>query len=442
MIPQIKSNRVTGLVSLMALVILALAAAGCWGDKKPVIQTVASSMLPTGGDPEREKKIIEWAYHFTLLIYDLPGFESERQGQRARTAYETYRTKVAKDYIEEYSLADPFTGLKVALFKPVGEAAKLNLWVLAFAGSESISDWIGDVGSGKEQFEVFRKMLKENLGKYSQGVMGTSPELLITGHSLGGGLAQVAAYQIDKEMQARLKIHLVTWNALGTIDLIKKLDPTVTEQELRGRNERLGFVAHYFVCDDIVSQLGRHWQGTLRKVDDRRCSNPEVRLPRPSDGIRRFLSTLPERFRGRRREPINQIRIAQAHYKETFNTAVEGNWAQLHKAPVDMEHDGSELTKVGLDGVLRRLPDTWPKLTRGLRDEALIFWLRRANSCETSNEYDHGFLGYLNKTAIYAIDVYKDANRLGQPRRADQLDAVLKKALAQVGDKPCWNNAQ
>jgi hypothetical protein len=81
-------------------------------------------------------------------------------------------------------------------------------------------------------------------------------------------------------------------------------------------------------------------------------------------------------------------------------------------------------------------------LTRGLRDEALIFWLRRANSCETSNEYDHGFLGYLNKTAIYAIDVYKDANRLGQPRRAIQLDAVLKKSLVQVGDKPCWNNTQ
>jgi hypothetical protein len=438
---QLKSARAVGSLFLVVLFTLALATASCNGNKlSKNLPGVLPSPAPLSPS-EQEKKIIEWAYRFAVLIYDLPGFESKAQGQKARDSYETYRKKVAKDYSEEFSLADPFTGLKVALFKPVGEAAKLHPWVLAFAGSESVSDWISDVGSGGGQFEVFKKLLNEQISKYRPGETGTTPELLITGHSLGGGLAQAAAYQIDKDMLGKLKIHLVTWNALGTIDLIKKLDPSVSEPQLSAKNRSMGFVAHYFVCDDIVSQLGRHWQGTLRKVDDKRCLSPEVRLPRTSDGLGLLSSTLKKILAiksGRHAE----TRIAEAHFKETFMKAVSEDWAQLQQAPVDDQHDGSKLTKAGLGVVLGTLPKVWPSWNLLQRDEDLTFWLRGAIQCDASSEFDQGFLGYLEKTTRYAIDVYTDANKSGQPKRADHLSDILREALRRVSNKACWQGAQ
>lgn len=420
-----KLDRIAAFFASAIVVVTLLPMIGCKRQQEP---NKSSAVLAPGGHNVSESKVTKWAYRFAVLIYDLPGFESKEQVNTARAKYEQYRKEFEEEYAEEYALAEPFTGLKVALFKPMAQS---NPWVLAFAGSESLADWIGNVNSGAgqaevvEQIEVFKQILKEQFKRHQTTASGVLPELVITGHSLGGGLAQAAAYQLDKDARnagMNLKIHLVTWNAFGAIELIRdKLDKGVTEEQLRTKNERLGLVAHYFVCDDVVSQLGEHWQGTLRRVVDGSCHDPGIRLTNSN-----VFATL----RGIRR-------ILAAHSKGTFEKAVNNDLARLQSFPVAAQPDRVTL-KGGLSKVALILKEVAPRVSRNLHFCLLRHWLQHAEFSEASSGFDQGFLAHVGKTVNYAITVYTKNNKLGEAERANILSKDIEEAAQRVRSKPHW----
>ncbi len=137
-----------------------------------------------------------------------------------------------------------------------------NEYIVAFRGTEFTSgnDWANNANRGWPQYEQNQAQIQGLLN----GLTAGGSQISITGHSLGGGLAQFAAYDYaNSNPNASNEISLTTWNALGgkwALQEYRNFDPSVMD----------GMSAtHYYRYDDLVSRLGEgHVGGSTIELRD------------------------------------------------------------------------------------------------------------------------------------------------------------------------------
>jgi len=175
-------------------------------------------------------------------------------------------------------------GAYMGLFVPVKN--NTDPLVLAFKGTNSRKDEIEDiVHHGAAQFASISAMkmpkTDRNVIQFLLDRLKNGRDVIITGHSLGGGLAESTAYVLQKELDLlpdsahHGKIHLITFNALGgqnvlehydranKTTLAKGIDPSVVGR-IDARNFR--------VKGDPISSLFSHIGPTYQL----RLANPKA----------------------------------------------------------------------------------------------------------------------------------------------------------------------
>lgn len=147
--------------------------------------------------------------------------------------------------------------------------------VLAFRGTDEPLDLASGANLATCQYEPNRDRLIDYAGdKRWQSV-------LLTGHSLGGALAQYLAYDLAREWPAsRPRFTVVTFNGLGgaygLIQMYGGIDPSIVAR-LR--------IAAYAHPDDVIARVGAQLGGTTRLLV-RKAPLPALQA---CHGIRQFL---------------------------------------------------------------------------------------------------------------------------------------------------------
>ncbi|MCB0413966.1 MAG: hypothetical protein KDD50_06510 [Bdellovibrionales bacterium] len=137
-----------------------------------------------------------------------------------------------------------------------------NLCVFSIAGTNEALDAATDRGVGKGQVKggAQREMIKDIVKCAERG-----SRVLVTGHSLGGLMAQFFAYRAQEILiknNINNNIEVVTWNAPGTIDLVdtdnkehlsdEHLSPLPEDRVYQSLDQ-----VHYNLDGDIVSTYGK-----------------------------------------------------------------------------------------------------------------------------------------------------------------------------------------
>lgn len=138
------------------------------------------------------------------------------------------------------ALEDAGTGFRAGIYTDGN-----GRYVLAFAGSNDGKDWLNNFEQGLG-LPASQYREAESVAGLAKAAFGNN--LVITGHSLGGGLAAAAA--------AKYNIAAVTFNAAGVHDdtlRAANLDPATVKQEADA-----GEIRAYSVDGEILSSLQDH----------------------------------------------------------------------------------------------------------------------------------------------------------------------------------------
>ncbi len=234
---------------------------------------------PVAPDPDRDVlPRAQLALQLSDLIYFLPDLDSKDTALKSREYFATFKEKIPADLILEMAESDPKTGLRVAAFKPKGGNSKQGPtnranFIIAIAGTEGARDNIADFSFGRSQSQHLLAVLDQLFATHN---LPPKPEIIITGHSLGGGLAQVVAWYLAKHLPARQinpKIWLFTFNAFGAQELIRKQEKSFTAGQIQ-----FTYAANYFVRGDPVSKLGTHVGPTIELLPEEAEKKPKFKL--------------------------------------------------------------------------------------------------------------------------------------------------------------------
>jgi len=142
-----------------------------------------------------------------------------------------------------------------------------NEIIVAFGGTDGISmqDWKENTQSiGWKQWVLLRPIVWNEIQEI-QRENGNAKKIHFTGQSLGGALAQYAAFQFFEDGRFESfdgqNVSLTTFNGLGGVQALKRMDDPLLgggyhQTDIDAFNAKLGQVAHYVVESDIVSRLG------------------------------------------------------------------------------------------------------------------------------------------------------------------------------------------
>ncbi len=202
---------------------------------------------------ERQQHLILLSVQASQASYQLPNLRIYKGLEDYVGRFETFLSTIPPGYVVYGADAEIESGLKYVILKP---STTGDPWILAFTGTNSLIDALADTGLGSAQFE----QLKEMILLFSLIPQLSDVDLLVTGHSLGGGLAQAAAHEIQRQRDAQgnpAKVILRTWNAFGSQELIERVSGGCDSRLL----ERLD-AANYNVRGDLVSRIGTHFGPT------------------------------------------------------------------------------------------------------------------------------------------------------------------------------------
>ncbi len=194
------------------------------------------------------------------LVYKLPDLENTQNGNEfVETFVEFVEHRVATyipgyHYFESYSNRQ--SGLKFMILAPDDPTSP---WIFSFAGSETAIDWLADLSMGHDQILHMEAMVKKMIDCLyidNAGNPIAGKNWIITGHSLGGGLAQIFAYKVQSLRTLMRftpgRIELVTFNGFGALELAL---PNSAAAEIIIPQM---LTSNYFVTGDIVSKIGQH----------------------------------------------------------------------------------------------------------------------------------------------------------------------------------------
>lgn len=252
--------------------------------KRPKAKPSVTPPEPVKLDPERDVlPRAQLALQLADLIYLLPDLDSKDKALKAREYFTAFKEKIPSELTLAMSESDPKTGLRVAAFTPnatnlksiqTTSAGRTSL-IIAIAGTEGARDNIADFSFGRSQYLHLLKVIDQLFS--SQKTM-SRPEIIITGHSLGGGLAQAVAWYLETNLPARKitpKIWLFTFNAFGAQELIRKQEKSFTPEK-----SNLTYAANYFVRGEPVSKLGTHLGPTFELVPEEVEKKSKFKLPK------------------------------------------------------------------------------------------------------------------------------------------------------------------
>lgn len=177
------------------------------------------------------------------------------------------------DYVVTFTYDDPATGFKGVVYR--NESSREIVVALAGTDSTDLQDWWSNLTHyGWNQWKENRVEVLQSLDTLItrlQGPAGELPKIYFTGQSLGGALAQYAAYEFVETHReyARANLSLVTFNGLGGLaalreELPKRIagDPIPEYPQLANAPfdsslvSGFGQIAHYGSLNDLVWRAG------------------------------------------------------------------------------------------------------------------------------------------------------------------------------------------
>lgn len=217
--------------------------------------------LPTSifdADSSRPADLSHDAARAALALYALPDMENVISGAELIIKSYEFIGMIPEGYRFHSFFFEPDSGMKYMLLRPRLETDK-RPDILAIAGTRSLLRWLGDPPPDHLAALLTSRLVRLFTTCQFLDVFSTpfaARRLIITGHSVGGGLAETFAYLIQsKRLELGLSpmaIDLITFNSFGGRALIEKIipyDESVTSH-LRAHN--------YFVEGDVLSTVGDH----------------------------------------------------------------------------------------------------------------------------------------------------------------------------------------
>tara|TARA_R110002049_G_scaffold24515_1_gene86844 strand:- start:191 stop:8251 length:8061 start_codon:yes stop_codon:yes gene_type:complete len=156
-------------------------------------------------------------------------------------------------------------------FKSRAYVDGLGNYIIAFAGTEDLQDTYQDLASfGMGQWDENRPVIISFFNELKERGISIN-SIQFTGHSLGGALAQYAAYEfVNEGVVLSDSVILTTFNALGgDVALQNKYPSSYNSNLLATAN-----IHHYYDPSDIFSKLSPHVGGQETTYQVRANSDP------------------------------------------------------------------------------------------------------------------------------------------------------------------------
>ncbi len=312
-----------------------------------------------------------------------------------------------KSDIPAYTIEDNKLGLYVTTFvnDDTSEA------IIAFCGSEmEINDWVNNANRGWPQYGTHKNGIQDLLKSL---IEKEGYKVNITGHSLGGALAQFAAYDYAVENKnASQNITLTTFNSLGGK---WALEVNRTDYAKKVATVMNGISAtHYYRYDDFVSQLGEgHVGGQAVRLfgslsDLRPNKSFDVAHQKPALEVGLSELNRAEKI------PPNYFHVHDVS-QSVLADFVNG---LSHKLQIAQAGDFSKLLGEGLGELVKVSPLNLPDIVDGVKTKIIVtadlselagIFLGRADIQEKLNEKSTGFINVITSYIKAFEDITVDA---------------------------------
>ncbi|MCX8087162.1 MAG: DUF2974 domain-containing protein, partial [Rhodocyclaceae bacterium] len=183
--------------------------------------------------------------------------------QAAREAYAAGRGRAPQPVIGGFEWVRPIFHSETGFHAELYHNAQTDEVLVAFAGTErSARDAFTDLNLGWTQWNGARDLVFDGIREAAQG---SNAAVHFTGHSLGGALAQFAAYEY-RASNPGAAVTLTTFNALGGVAALTQ-NLAIPAADIAERMAGVR-VTHFRVRDDLVSRLGEgHVGGNVVELD-------------------------------------------------------------------------------------------------------------------------------------------------------------------------------
>lgn len=302
---------------------------------------------------------------------------SDRTTEYALLANEAYKytprgqsiTVGSREYVVDDEAMDVVTGFYAASYRDL----QSGRFIIAYRGTDDLSDGIVDVGMTASRFdlqqlesEMFTRRVIDRARDFSE-TTGNPFEVTVTGHSLGGGLAEANASNFGLRGE--------TFNAYGAAGLIRgtpdggaqMINHVRAGDPVSAANRHFGAVKIYATPDDITTLKQAGYGGeratglgtTARSIT---LGSHSMSNFIPKDGETSLVSPEGEARYRANRDLIDHYRSDVLQSRETVTRAFETS-TLLGPALAVRAHPGNALFEQTLRGVYvldaktDRLPD-------------------------------------------------------------------------------------